>query len=265
MVGVPGAAMNILDKIMSERRADVAEARGTVPVELLKEMAAGRAHHSLVERVAAGSCIIAESKKASPSAGLLRPDYDPAALAREYEDAGAGGISVLTEPRHFLGDESHLRAVREAVSLPVLRKDFMCDVYQVYEAAAWGADVILLIIAALESDVLCELHAAAVELGLDVLAEAHTAGEVDAALDLEGVVVGVNSRNLKTLQTDLAVARDLAERIPADRAAVAESGIRNRSDIEELAALGYGGFLIGESLVGAVNPGAKLRELLGAV
>ena len=255
--------MDILDSIMAERRADVEVARRAVPVELLKEQASGRSYHSLIERVKAGPCIIAETKKASPSAGLLQPDYDPAAIARAYEDAGAGGISVLTEPRHFLGDASHLRAVRATVDLPVLRKDFLCDVYQVYEAAAWGADVILLIVAALDSSTLHELHAAATELGLDVLAEAHTAAEVDIALGLEGAIVGVNSRNLKTLKTDLAVARELAARIPSECASIAESGIRTRADIEGLAALGYGGFLIGESLVGSADPGAKLRELLG--
>jgi indole-3-glycerol phosphate synthase len=256
--------LDILQQIMDERRVAVAEAQKAVPVELLRERAADRVHHGLVEALAGGgTSIVAEVKKASPSAGLLRPVYDPGAMAVIYETNGACGISVLTEPRHFLGGAEDLEAVRAAVSLPVLRKDFMCDPYQVFEAAAWGADLILLIVAALEDGLMRELYSTARELGLDVLAESHNEAELERTLVLEDAIVGVNSRNLKTLKTDLSVAHELSSQIPADRLSLAESGIKTRQDIEGLTGVGYSGFLIGESIVGHEDPGAKLRELRG--
>jgi len=257
--------MDILHTIMSERRADAAAARSEVPLEELQELAAGRVHHGLrdVLESTEATCVVAEVKKASPSAGLLRPEYNPAGTAALFAAHGASGISVLSEPRHFLGSAQHLRDVRDAVDLPVLRKDFICDAYQVAETAAWGADVVLLILAALSEEESDTLHAAAQEYGLDVLAEAHTAGEVERAVRLEKAVIGVNSRNLQTLETDLSVAEELAERIPADCLSIAESGIKCRSDIESLEALGYRGFLVGEALMAAPDPGAKLDELRG--
>jgi indole-3-glycerol phosphate synthase len=252
---------------MKERRADAEAARRRVPLRALEEAAAARPNRlSLAAALAEGVAprVIAEVKKASPSAGLLQPEYRPERTAGLYAAAGACAISVLTEPRHFLGAEDHLRAVRAAVNLPVLRKDFLGDPYQAAEAAAWGADAILLIMAALGRGQARELHAAAREYGLDVLAEAHTAPEVDAALELPGAIVGVNSRDLKTLKIDLGVAVTLGVAIPADRIAVAESGIRSRSDVERLLAAGYRGFLIGESLLRERDPAAKLRELMGA-
>jgi indole-3-glycerol phosphate synthase len=258
--------MNVLDAIMAERRRDVAAARRAVPPGELEAAARGRAHHGLRARLAAATApaVIAEMKKASPSAGLLRAAYDPAALARAYREAGAAALSVLTEPRHFLGDAAHLRAARAAAGdLPVLRKDFMVDTYQVLEAAAWGADAVLLIAAALDDAALAELHAAARDYGLDVLVESHDAAELERALVLDDAIIGVNSRNLKTLRTDLATARDLASRIPADRAAVAESGIRTREDVRDLYARGYRGFLVGESLLRHADPGAALSVLAG--
>jgi len=250
---------------MAERRIDVAASKRSVSIDLLAEHAATRTHHSMVARLSSshGTCVIAEMKKASPSAGSLRDLYDPAEMAACYKEAGACALSVLTEPRHFLGDGDHLRAAREVVDLPILRKDFMCDTYQVAEAAAWGADAILLIVAALEHDLMRDLYDAAMDFGLEVLTEAHTAEEVDAALGFEEAVVGVNSRNLKTLKTDLNVARSLADRIPADRLSVAESGIREREEIEDLETRGYNGFLIGEALVRESDPGSRLRELRG--
>ncbi len=251
---------------MLERRVDVAAARAAVSDAELRRLASTRRHHSLAAalRAALVRAIIAEMKKASPSAGLLRPDYRPVEIAGVYAAAGAAGLSVLTEPRHFLGSAEHLRAVRAAVELPILRKDFTTDPYQVLEAAAWGADVVLLIVAALEVDALRRLHATAMELGLEVLAEAHTAAEVECALTLDGAIVGVNSRNLKTLKTDLGVARELAACIPRGRLCIAESGMSRRAEIEALAGVGYQGFLIGESLLASTDPGAKLRELRGA-
>lgn len=258
--------MNVLEAIMKERAADAAAARRRVPPAALEEAARGRSHRSLRAALEVGGAtarVIAEVKKASPSAGLLQPDYHPERTARLYAGAGACAVSVLTEPRHFLGSEAHLRAVRAAVDVPILRKDFVSDPYQVLEAAAWGADVVLLIVAALGAGQMGELHAAACEQGLDVLAEAHTGREVEAALELPGAVIGVNSRDLKTLKTDLAVALDLGSAIPRERLAVAESGIRSRADVERLLAAGYRGFLIGESLLREGDPAAKLRELLG--
>lgn len=257
--------MDILSQITNERRAAVAAAKRNVPVSALEEQARGRMHHSLCERLDAtsgGTRILAEIKRASPSAGMIRPDFRPADIARTYEQAGAVGISVLTEPEHFLGHEAHLRRVRQAVGLPVLRKDFMVDPYQIAEAAAWGADVILLIVAALEPGLMRELYDAAVAHGLEVLVEAHTADELHLALQLECAMIGVNSRNLKTLTTDLAVAIELAARIPPHRLAIAESGIRTRTDIEQLEAAGYRGFLIGEALMKEGDPGRKLTKLL---
>jgi len=258
--------VNILQRILRERESDVAVAKQRVPVAELKQSIQGRVHHSLRESLSKrdGTRIIAEMKKASPSAGLLRSAYRPVEIARQYKEAGAAALSVLTEPRHFKGSGSDLRDVRRAVELPILRKDFLCDVYQVHEAAAWGADVILLIVAALEEDLLATLYREAVVCGLEVLVEAHTAEELDRALALEDAIVGVNSRNLKTLRTDLSVAESLAARIPRDRLAVAESGIRSRADVEMLQDAGYSGFLVGEALMRGGAPEAKLRELIGS-
>jgi indole-3-glycerol phosphate synthase len=257
--------MNVLDSIMKERQADAVADRRRVPLRALEEAARGRCHHDLRKALAAGTGarVIAEVKKASPSAGVLQPDYHPERTALLYAESGACAISVLTEPRHFLGSEEHLRSVRAAVDLPVLRKDFVSVPYQVIEAAAWGADVVLLIVAALGPGQMSELYAAAREHGLDVLAEAHTGREVEAALELPDAVIGVNSRDLKTLKTDLAVALGLGTAIPAGRLSVAESGIRTRGDVERLLAAGYRGFLIGESLLREGDPAAKLRELRG--
>jgi indole-3-glycerol phosphate synthase len=257
--------MTILDRIMQERRRDVDAARARVPEDALRRAAAARTPLSLARRLCRPGppAVIAEVKKASPSAGVLQPDYQPARLARAYVDAGAAAISVLTEPHHFLGSADDLRAVRAAVDVPILRKDFLCDPYQVAEAAAWGADVVLLIAAALDDTRLRVLYDTARAFGLEVLAEAHTAEEVDRVLALPEAIVGVNSRDLKTLHTDLAVARRLAGRIPPDRTAVAESGIRTRADLLALQARRYAGFLVGESLLRAGDVQAKLGSLLG--
>jgi len=264
MEDLPFVSMNFLAAIMAERKADVQTAKNVVAEAALRELARGRVHHSLVARLRGtpGTRVIAEVKKASPSAGVLRADYRPAELARGYERAGAVGVSVLTAPRHFQGSAQHLREVRRAVELPLLRKDFVCDPYQIAEAAAWGADVVLLIAAALPPPDLRALYEVAIQFGLEALVEAHTAAEVKAALALEHAIVGVNSRDLKTLATDLAIARELAALIPDDRLAIAESGIRTRADVAALERAGYDGFLIGETLLRDPAPGAKLRELL---
>ncbi|MFC1497361.1 indole-3-glycerol phosphate synthase TrpC [Verrucomicrobiota bacterium] len=256
--------MNILENIISQRREDIEAAKRRISVDELKELAQRRVHHSLAGKIqeAQGTCIIAEVKKASPSAGLFREDYQPAEIAREYQAAGAVGVSVLTEPNFFQGSGQHLREVRGAVDLPVLRKDFIIDAYQIYEAVAWGADVILLIVAALDEKQLQVLYEASVECGLEVLAEVHAEEELKAALALERVIIGVNSRNLSTLETDLSVARGLAEKIPESSITIAESGIHSRMDIENLEQAGYNGFLIGEALMSNQRPGEQLSSFL---
>jgi indole-3-glycerol phosphate synthase len=261
------AAGDILKRITEQRRADAAELAGSVPIEELKARAASRVHHSLRHRLEGrfSPRIIAETKKASPSAGVLIRDYDPAKIAHDYSSAGACGISVLTEPRHFCGDLEHLRSVRKKTDLPLLRKDFLCTRYHVAEAAAWGADAVLLIVASLGEEELRGLYQDALELGLDVLVEAHTPEEVETALSLDEAIIGINSRNLKTLKTDLKVARSLTELIPSDRLSVAESGIRTANDVRSLEALGYNGFLIGESFLRTGDPGKALAGLMKAV
>ncbi len=259
--------MNMLEAILRQRRVDVAETRKKVSLRTLEKWAARRVHHSLSERLiqTKGLGIIAEVKKASPSAGLLRPRYCPARVARGYEKAGAAGISVLTEPHHFLGCGTHLRAVRRAVAIPVLRKDFLCDAYQIVEAAAWGADVVLLIVAALSKKRLRELYRVAREHGLEVIVEIHEKGELKAALELSEALLGVNSRDLRTLKTDLTVFQKLAQWIPNDRIALAESGIRSQSDIRMLLELGYRGCLVGEILLRCPDPAATLRAFVSSI
>jgi len=263
--GTPDSQMDVLERILLQRQADVRAAREHISLATLEHQARTRTHHSLRDRLqnTPPPRIIAEMKKASPSAGVLRPDYEPARLARSYRAGGAVGISVLTEPHWFGGSEEHLRRARSAVDLPILRKDFLCDPYQIVETAAWGADVVLLIVAALDRERLHELFATALAYGLEVLVEVHNPAELEVALALEQAIIGVNNRNLRTLETNLDVARALARAIPADRIAIAESGIKSRADIESLAALGYRGFLIGETLLRAPDPGAALRYLLG--
>ena len=206
--------------------------------------------------------IIAECKRRSPSKGVLRADYDAAAIARAYADAGAAAISVLTEPTFFDGSVAHLQSVREAVDLPILRKDFLVTEYQLVEAKAAGADAVLLIVAALRPVELKLLHDHAVGLGLDVLVEVHDATELAVAIDVGARIVGVNNRNLRTLAVDTRVSEDLIARIPRDVIAVSESGLQAAGDLTRLGQLGYRAFLIGERFMGAPDPGAALRSLI---
>lgn len=206
--------------------------------------------------------IIAECKRRSPSKGVLRAEYDPVAIARAYAAAGAAAISVLTEPAFFDGDLAHLAAVRAAVDLPLLRKDFIVSEYQLLEARAAGADAVLLIVSALSPALLRELYGAATSLGLDVLVEVHNDAELSAAMEADVAIIGVNNRDLRTLSVDVAASDRLVRRIPPDVVAVSESGLRQRADIERLSGLGYSAFLIGERLMTAEDPGAALRTLL---
>lgn len=208
--------------------------------------------------------VIAECKRRSPSRGILREDYAPAVHARAYADAGAAAISVLTEPTFFDGDPEHLRAVRAAVDLPILRKDFIVTEYQLIEAAVLGADAALLIAGALDPVALKQLMTMATALGLATLVEVHDLDELGGALDAGARIVGVNSRNLRTLEVDLGVLDAVAGALPREVTAVAESGIRARADLDRLSAAGYHAFLVGERLIAAPDPGAALRELRGA-
>lgn len=257
-----------LTKVMEERRRDALLAAQRVPQSALaKEVRSAPPRRSLQNLAARDQArapaIIAELKRGSPSAGQLRAAYQPAALAAIYAQAGAAAISVLTEPRYFLGSAAHLRAVRQAVDLPILRKDFISTPYQVWEAAALGADVVLLIAAGLDLPTLHSLAVLAREIGLEVLVEVHDQVDLERVSDMEQVMLGVNTRDLQTLQVDLEVAARLAPLLPAGRLCIAESGIRTRQDIERLGALGYGGFLIGEALMRAPDIGLHLKTLLG--
>jgi indole-3-glycerol phosphate synthase len=206
--------------------------------------------------------VIAECKRRSPSKGVLREDYDPAAIARGYAEAGAAAISVLTEPTFFDGALEHLVAVRQAVDVPLLRKDFVVSEYQLLEAKAAGADAVLLIVSALRPVELKVLHDHAVRLGLDVLVEVHDPRELDVALDSGAQIVGVNNRNLRTLDVDVHASEQVIARIPDEVVAVSESGLKSAEDLTRLRGLGYRAFLIGERFMTAPEPGQQLRELL---
>jgi len=206
--------------------------------------------------------VIAECKRRSPSRGVLRPAYDPVEVATAYDRAGAAAISVLTEPTFFDGSLDHLSAVRAATKLPLLRKDFIVDRYQIVEARAAGADAILLIVAALSWLELEKLHAHATEAGLDVLVEVHALDELVVALDAGAQIVGVNNRNLRTLAVDVGASSQLIEAMPEGVVAVAESGLKTKADLERLRNSGYDAFLIGEHLMTAPDPGKALEELL---
>ena len=261
---------DVLARICADKRAHVARRKRERPfgeVEAAaRESAAPRGFAMrLADEVAAGRYgLIAEIKKASPSKGLIRPDFDPPALARDYAAGGASCLSVLTDEPYFQGRDAYLTAARNAVALPVLRKDFMLDPYQVVEARALGADCILLIMAALEDAQAAELDAAARELGMDVLVEVHDGAELDRALKLEARLVGVNNRNLKTLGVDLATTEALAPRLPANVLAVSESGLFTPADLARMAQAGCRCFLVGESLMRQPDVAAATRALLAA-
>jgi indole-3-glycerol phosphate synthase len=260
---------DVLARICAEKRAHVAHAKMAVPeAALLAGLADAppvRGFAAALERqLAQGRYgLIAEIKKASPSAGVIRPDFDPATLARAYEAGGAACLSVLTDAPFFQGSDDDLRTARGAASLPVLRKDFILDPYQIVESRRIGADCVLLIMAALSDAAARELAAAAAELGMDVLAETHDQDELERALRLGVRLIGVNNRNLKTLAVDLATTEKLAPEVPADRVVVAESGMRGPEDLGRLAAAGARCFLVGETLMREPDVTAATRRLLG--
>jgi indole-3-glycerol phosphate synthase len=260
---------DLLVKICEDTRAECARRRAAIPIEALKQKIAvqtkprgfGRTlmDHVNLHRVA----LIAEIKKASPSGGLIRPDFDPPALARAYKEGGATCLSVLTDQTYFMGETAHLMAARAAVPLPVLRKDFILEPWQVYESRAMGADCILLIMAALSDDQARELEALARALDMDVLAEVHDEPELHRALGLETPLIGINNRNLKTLKIDLQTAIDLAPQVPPDRFLIAESGIQNAGDVKRLVDAGLQCYLVGESLMRQDDVAQAVRDLIG--
>ncbi len=264
----------ILDDIVAARRQDVASAKHTTPPAALRDAPLWAAPRrgfaaALVPPLGDGGlggispAIIAEVKKASPSKGVIRADFDPVAIACRYAACGAAAISVLTEERFFQGHARYLQAIRAAVDVPLLRKDFLFDAYQVDEARAWGADTVLLIVAMLDDVLLRDLLAYAGETGLDALVEAHTAEEVDRSVAAGALLIGVNNRNLHTFVTALETAEELRPRIPAGVITVAESGIEHTAHAARMAAAGYDAVLVGESLMRAPDPGAALEALRG--
>lgn len=256
----------ILDEIVRDKRASLQHAKAAVSLAELQQRALFRAPRRPLRAAleARHRAIIAEVKKASPSKGVIRPDFDPVRIATRYAESGAAAISVLTEEHHFQGHLDYLAAIRHAVSVPLLRKDFLFDPYQLYEARAFGADAVLLIVAILPDTLLQELLWLADELNLSPLVEVHDRAELERATRSGASLLGINNRDLRTFRTTLATTEELLPAVPADAFVVAESGIETPADIERLERVGVGAFLIGEALMRAPDPGVRLGEFLGA-
>jgi indole-3-glycerol phosphate synthase len=258
---------DILRKIVAVKTQEVAAAQLAVPQADIEKQALSATPPrdfvgALRAKIAAGrSAVISEIKKASPSKGVLREHFDPAAIAKTYEQHGAACLSVLTDQQFFQGDIAHLKAARAACGLPVLRKDFMIDPYQVYEARAAGADCILLIVAALNLPQMRELESVAKRLGLAVLVEVHDGDELDIALQLNTPLIGINNRNLRTFETKLGTTLGLLDRVPDNRLVITESGILKRDDVELMRARKVNAFLVGEAFMRAPDPGVELARL----
>ncbi len=262
--------MTILDDIIAYKRIEVAAAKRAAPMSALDQLARATAQprgfeRALRRRYGTGFALIAEIKKASPSKGLIRASFDPAAHALAYQQGGAACLSVLTDGPSFQGSRRDLEAARNAVSLPIIRKDFLIDPYQVAEARAWGADCILIIMASSSDALARELYAAAQGYGLDALVETHDEPDVERALAIGATLIGVNNRDLKTFKTSLDTTARLARLIPRDRILVAESGINSHTDLVRLTGDGAGAFLVGESLMRAPDIETATRALLTPV
>ncbi|HET9817627.1 MAG TPA: indole-3-glycerol phosphate synthase TrpC [Rhodanobacteraceae bacterium] len=261
---------DILKRILGRKREEIAERKARVSMAALRERSHGAPPvrgfaAALRARVEAGRpAVIAEIKQASPSQGVIRATFDPAAIARSYEQGGATCLSVLTDVDFFRGSDAHLQQARAACALPVLRKDFILDRYQVAEARALGADAILLIAAALDNAALANLHAYAMQCGLDALVEVHNAADLQRVLPLpnpEHTPIGINNRNLQTFETGIETTLLLQPDVPADRLLVTESGIATRDDVANLRAAGISAFLVGETFMRAPDPGVELARL----
>lgn len=259
------ARPTILDEILHWKRGEIERCKATVPLEAVRAESsrapAPRDFEAALRRP--GISLIAEIKRASPSKGSLRPDLDPVALAREYESSGAAAISVLTDERFFQGSLDDLQVVRKKVNLPVLRKDFILDPYQVYQARAAGADAILLIVAALSDDALQTLHRLSADLGMAALVEVHSTAELERALKVGPRIVGVNNRDLRTFKVDLETTARLRPLIAAEVTLVSESGVQSHADVARLESSGTDAILVGEALVRAQDVGGKIQELIG--
>jgi indole-3-glycerol phosphate synthase len=254
----------MLNRIVAEKREEVEQSKKNLSISALKERIARRKAPLNFGRALSGDStrLIAEVKQASPSRGLLRPDFNPVALAKTYAQGGAAAISVLTEANYFKGSLDHLAMIKEEVSLPLLRKDFIFDQYQVYESGAYGADILLLIVAILGQEQLEELLSLSRRLGLSCLVEVHNEAEVERALLCGAEIIGINNRDLNTFTIDINTTRRLRPLIPRECIVVSESGIKNRQDIEKLEGWGINAVLVGEALVTADDIPTKMRELM---
>ncbi len=258
---------DVLQRILARKTEEIAERRARVPLATLRGQLAEASPvrgfvAALQQQVGVGRpAVIAEVKKASPSKGVIRPDFDPVAIAASYARGGAACLSVLTDVDFFQGSDAYLQQARAACTLPVLRKDFTIDPYQVVEARVLGADCVLLIAAALDDRALAELAALASELGMDALIEVHDAAELDRALRIDAPLIGINNRSLRTFEVSLDTTLGLRERVPADRLLVTESGIHAPDDVARMRAAGVHAFLVGEAFMRAADPGAELRRL----
>ncbi len=261
------AQVDILTKILRHKAREITQRTGVQPLQELRARAHDTPHprgflEAMEERITRRQpAVIAEIKKASPSQGVIRANFDPVAIAGSYAEAGATCLSVLTDSAFFQGHDDYLIQAKQACALPVLRKDFTIDPYQVWEARAIGADCILLIVAAVGDAQLMELSSLALELGMDVLVEVHDEPELERALDLRVPMIGINNRDLRTFETRLATTLDMLALIPDNRIVVTESGIHARDDVKLMVEHGVYGFLIGEAFMRATEPGAKLAEL----
>jgi len=262
------AMPTILDRICAEKRKQVAEHKIHRPIQELLKRAQDQAPprgfaRALADKAESGGFgVIAEIKKASPSAGVIRPNFEPAQIARAYQRGGAACLSVLTDPRFFQGSDADLGAARSACELPALRKDFMVDPYQIVEARALGADCVLLIVAALEDVELAQMEEIAHGYGMDVILEVHDEAELERALRLKSPLIGINNRDLKVMRTDIATTERLVPLLPSDRIAISESGLESPGDLKRMADVGVRRFLIGESLMRRTDVEEALRVLL---